>query len=218
MSRVFPRLGKTITIAAKAGGPDPDTNAALRTAIMNAKAQNMPKANIEAAIKRASGKDAESYDEVNYEGKGPHGVLIFVECATDNNTRTVANIKNYFSKSGGQLSPTGSLEFMFTRQSVFQFEKPSKMEIDDLELELIDAGLEEIEEHEGEYFAYADFTSFGDMSAAFEKLGIAVTSATLKRYANNPVEFTEEQMVDIDKLIDKLEEDDDVQAVYTNIA
>lgn len=141
-----------------------------------------------------------------------------MECATDNNTRTVANIKNYFSKSGGQLSPTGSLEFMFTRQSVFQFEKPSKMEIDDLELELIDAGLEEIEEHEGEYFAYADFTSFGDMSAAFEKLGIAVTSATLKRYANNPVEFTEEQMVDIDKLIDKLEEDDDVQAVYTNIA
>ena len=218
MSRIFPRLGKTITIAAKAGGPDPDTNAALRTAILNAKAQNMPKANIDAAIKRASGKDAENYDEINYEGKGPHGVLVFVECATDNNTRTVANIKNYFSKSGGSLSPTGSLEFMFTRKSVFEFVKPAGMEVDELELELIDAGLEEIEEHEEECFAYADYTSFGAMTAAFEKLGINVTSATLKRYANNPVEFTEEQMTDIDKLIDKIEEDDDVQAVYTNIA
>ncbi len=218
MSKVFPRLGKTITIAAKAGGPDPDTNAALRTAIMNAKAQNMPKANIEAAIKRASGKDAESFDEINYEGKGPHGVLIFVECATDNNTRTVANIKNYFSKSGGQLSPTGSLEFMFSRKAAFQFEKPAGMEIDELELELIDAGLEDIEEHEGEYFAYGDFTTFGALSAAFEKLGINVTSATLKRYPNTPVEFSEEALVDIEKLIDKLEEDDDVQGVYTNIA
>lgn len=218
MSKIFPRLGKTITIAAKAGGPDPDTNAALRTAILNAKAQNMPKANIEAAIKRASGKDAENYDEINYEGKGPHGVLIFVECATDNNTRTVANIKNYFSKSGGQLSPTGSLEFMFTRKAVFKFEKPANLEIDDMELELIDAGLEDIEEHEGEYFAFGDFTSFGALSAAFEKLKVNVTSATLKRYPNNPVEFTDEQLVDIEKLIDRIEDDDDVQAVYTNIA
>jgi len=218
MSKIFPRLGKTITIAAKAGGPDPDTNAALRTAIMNAKAQNMPKANIEAAIKRAFGKDAESYDEINYEGKGPHGVLIFVETATDNNTRTVANVKSYFNKAGGQLSPTGSLEFMFSRKAVFEFEKPAGIDIEELELELIDAGLEEIEEHEGQYYAYADYTSFGAMSAAFEKLGINVTKATLKRYANNPVEFTEEQMVDIEKLIDKLEDDDDVQAVYTNIA
>ena len=218
MSKIFPRLGKTITIAAKGGGPDPVTNSALRTAILNAKAQNMPKANIEAAIKRASGKDAENYDEINYEGKGPHGVLIFVECATDNNTRTVANIKNYFSKSGGQLSPTGSLEFMFTRKAVFQFEKPAGMAIDELELELIDAGLEEIEEHEGEFYAYADFTSFGALSAAFEKLGVNVTSATLKRYPNNPVEFSDEHLSDIEKLIDRLEDDDDVQAVYTNIA
>ena len=218
MSRTFPRLGKTITIAAKAGGPDPDLNAALRTAIMNAKAQNMPKANIDAAIKRASGKDAESFDEINYEGKGPHGVLIFVECATDNNTRTVANVKSYFTKSGGQLSPTGSLEFMFSRKAEFQFEKPGKMEIDELELELIDAGLEEIEENEGEYFAYADYTNFGAMSAAFEKLGVNVTSATLKRYPSTPVEFSEEQLVDIEKLIDRIEDDDDVQAVYTNIA
>ncbi len=218
MSKIFPRLGKTITIAAKAGGPDPDTNSSLRTAIMNAKSENMPKANIDAAIKRASGKDAENFDEINYEGKGAHGVLIFVECATDNNTRTVANIKNYFSKSGGQLSPTGSLEFMFTRKAVFEFEKPAELEIDELELELIDAGLEEIEEHEGEYYAFADFTSFGAMSIALEKMGVNVTSATLKRYSNNSVEFTEEQLADVEKLIDKLEEDEDVQAVYTNIA
>ncbi len=218
MSKLFPRLGKAITIAAKDGGPDPDTNSALRTAIMNAKAQNMPKANIEAAIKRASGKDAETYSEVNYEGKGPHGVLIFVECATDNHTRTVANIKNYFSKSGGQLSPTGSLEFMFSRKAVFEFEKPENLELEELELELIDAGLEDIEEHEGEYFAYGDFTSFGALSASLEKLGINVLSATLKRYPNNPVEFSEEALTDIEKLIDKLEDDDDVQAVYTNIA
>ena len=218
MSKIFPRLGKTITIAAKAGGPDPDTNSALRTAILNAKAQNMPKANIDAAIKRAFGKDAESFDEINYEGKGPHGVLVFVECATDNNTRTVANVKSYFNKSGGSLSPTGSLEFMFTRKAVLEFEKPAGMDIEELELELIDAGLEEIEEHEGTFYAYADFTSFGELSSAFEKLGIIVTNASLKRYANNAVEFTEEQMVDIEKLIDKLEDDDDVQAVYTNIA
>jgi YebC/PmpR family DNA-binding regulatory protein len=218
MSRIFPRLGKTITIAAKAGGPDPDTNATLRTAILNAKAQNMPKANIEAAIKRAFGKDAETFDEINYEGKGPHGVLIFVECATDNHTRTVANIKNYFSKAGGQLSPSGSLEFMFSRKAVFQFEKPEKMATDEIELELIDAGLEEIEEHDGEYFAIADYTSFGAMAAAFDQLHINVINASLKRYPNNPVEFPEESLSDIEKLIDKLEEDDDVQAVYTNIA
>lgn len=218
MSKIFPRLGKTITIAAKAGGPDPDTNSALRTAILNAKAENMPKANIDAAIKRASGKDAENFDEINYEGKGPHGVLIFVECATDNNTRTVANIKNYFSKSGGQLSPTGSLEFMFTRKAVFQFEKPANLSLDEIELELIDSGLEDIEEHEGEFFAYGDFTSFGALSSGFEKLGLTVTSATLKRFPNNPVEFSEDHLADIEKLIDKLEDDDDVQAVYTNIA
>jgi YebC/PmpR family DNA-binding regulatory protein len=218
MSKIFPRLGKTITIAAKSGGPDPDTNSALRTAILNAKAQNMPKANIDAAIKRASGKDAESFDEINYEGKGPHGVLVFVECATDNNTRTVANVKSYFNKSGGQLSPTGSLEFMFSRKAVFEFEKPGTMDIDEIELELIDSGLEDIEEHEGVYYAYADFTAFGAMSAALERLNVNVTKATLKRYANNPVEFSDEQMTDIEKLIDKLEEDDDVQAVYTNIA
>ena len=218
MSRIFPKLAKKITIAAKEGTPDPETNAALRTAILNAKAQNMPKTNIDAAIKRASGKDAADFTEVNYEGKGPHGVLIFVECATDNTTRTVANVKSYFNKLHGTLGPTGSLEFMFSRKAVFEFPKPDGMNIEDLELELIDAGLEEIEENEGEVYAYADYTSFGDLAHALEGLKIEVTKAVLKRFPTTPVEYTEEQLEDIEKLLDKLEEDDDVQAVYTNIA
>ncbi len=218
MSRIFPKLAKKITIAAKEGGPEPDLNAALRTAILNAKAQNMPKANIDAAIKRASGKDAADFTEVNYEGKGPHGVLVFVECATDNTTRTVANVKSYFNKAGGGLVPTGSLEFMFSRKAVFEFEKPAGTDVEELELELIDAGLENIEENEGEHYAYADYTSFGELAHAFENLKIEVKKAVLKRFANDPVEYTEEQLDDIEKLLDKLEEDDDVQAVYTNIA
>ncbi len=218
MSRIFPKLAKKITIAAKEGGPEPDLNATLRAAILNAKAQNMPKANIDAAIKRASGKDAADFTELNYEGKGPHGVLIFVECATDNTTRTVANVKSYFNKSGGGLVANGSLEFMFSRKAVFEFVKPAGMDIEELELELIDAGLENIEENEGEYYAYSDYTSFGDMTNAFERLKIEVRKAVLKRFANDPVEYNDEQLDEIEKLIDKLEEDDDVQAVYTNIA
>lgn len=218
MSKVFPKLGKKITIAAKEGGPEPDTNAALRTAILNAKAQNMPKTNIDAAIKRASGKDATVFDEVNYEGKGPHGVLVFVECATDNPTRTVANVKSYFNKANGALVPTGSLEFMFNRKAVFEFTLPEGTEVDDIELDLIDAGLEEIEENEGVYYATADYTDFGSLAHAFDELKIEVANADLKRYPTTPVEFTEEQLEDIEKMLDKLEEDDDVQAVYTNIA
>ena len=218
MSRIFPKLAKKITIAAKEGGPEPDLNAALRTAILNAKAQNMPKTNIDAAIKRASGKDAADFTELNYEGKGPHGVLIFVECATDNSTRTVANVKSYFNKSGGGLVPTGSLEFLFSRKAVFEFEKPEGIDLEELELELIDAGLEEIEENEGEFYAYADYTSFGQLAHALEDHQIEVNKAVLKRFANEPAEFSEEQLEDIEKLLDKLEEDDDIQAVYTNIA
>ncbi|MGM0621082.1 MAG: YebC/PmpR family DNA-binding transcriptional regulator [Bacteroidota bacterium] len=218
MSRVFPKLAKKITIAAKSAGPDPDLNAALRTAILNAKAQNMPKSNIDAAIKRASGKDAANFTEVNYEGKGPHGVLVFVECATDNTTRTVANVKSYFNKAGGGLVPNGSLEFMFSRKAVFEFEKQGDMDLEELELELIDAGLEEIEQIDGMVYASADFTSFGEMAAVLEKLNLEVKKANLKRFPNDPVEFGEEQMEEIEKLLDKLEEDDDVQAVYTNIA
>lgn len=218
MSRIFPRLAKAITMAAKEGGQDPDMNAALRTAIQNAKAQNMPKDNIESAIKRASGKDAESYTEVNYEGKGPHGVLVFVECATDNPTRTVANVKHYFTKAGGSLVPTGSLEFMFDRKAVFEFAKTDDLDLEMLELELIDAGLEEVEDVEETIYAYADYTNFGTMSTKLEEMGIEVSKANLQRIPNAPVEFSEEQLEEIEKMIDRIEEDDDVQAVFTNIA
>lgn len=218
MSRIFPKLSRSITIAAKEGGPDPDMNAKLRTAIQNAKAQNMPKDNIDAAIKRAAGKDASEYTEVNYEGKGPHGVLIFVECATDNSTRTVANVKSYFNKSGGSLVPTGSLEFMFSRKAVFQFEAFEGMDLEELELELIDAGLEELEQNENTVYAYADYTSFGTLSAALEELKIEVTKSNLQRIPTSPVEFSEEDLEEIEKLLDKIEEDDDVQQVFTNIA
>jgi len=218
MSRIFPKLAKAITMAAKEGGGDPDMNASLRTAIQNAKAQNMPKDNIESAIKRAEGKDAADYTEINYEGKGPHGVLVFVECASDNTTRTVANVKHYFTKSGGSLVPSGSLEFMFNRKAVFQFEKPEELDVEEHEFELIDSGLEEIIENEGTLYAYADYTNFGSMGSAFEEKGIEIEKASLQRIPTSPVDFSDEQLEEIEKMLDKMEEDDDVQAVYTNIA
>ncbi len=218
MSKLFPKLGRIITIAAKEGGPDPDMNPKLRLAIQTAKAQNMPKDNIEAAIKRAAGKDAADIVELNYEGKGPHGALIFVECATDNNTRTVANVRSYFNKLGGELLKNGSLEFMFDRKAVFEFDKPEGMDLEEFELELIDAGLEELEENEGTVYVYGNYTDFGSLSEAFDTMGIELKKGSLQRVPNNPQEFSEEQMVEIEKLIDRLEEDDDVQAVYTNIA
>lgn len=217
MSKVFPKLAKTITMAAKEGGPDPDMNPRLRTAIQNAKGQNMPKDNIEAAIKRAAGKDADTYSEINYEGKGPHGVLVFVECATDNTTRTVANVKSYFNKVDGSLVPNGSLEFMFNRKAVFELEK-TDMDTEELELELIDAGLEEIEVTDDQMFIYGDYTNFGTLSTAIEGMNLEVKKASLNRIPTSPVEYSEEQLVDIEKLLDKLEDDDDVQAVFTNIA
>ena len=218
MSKLFPKLAKSITIAAKEGGLDPDLNAKLRTAIMNARAQNMPKDNIEAAIKRASGKESESYIEINYEGKGPHGVLVFVECATDNHTRTVANVKSYFNRLGGTMVPTGSLEFMFSRRAVFEFGIPGNSSLEEIELELIESGLEEIETYDDSVYVYGDYTNFGSLHDALEKLGIEIQKASLQRVASSPVEFSEEQLADIEKLIDRIEDDDDVQAVYTNIA
>ncbi|PKP53984.1 MAG: YebC/PmpR family DNA-binding transcriptional regulator [Bacteroidetes bacterium HGW-Bacteroidetes-1] len=218
MSKLFPKLGKLITIAAKEGGPDPEMNSHLRNAIMNAKAENMPKENIDNAIKRASGKDAESMVEVVYEGKGPFGVLVFVECATDNTTRTVANVKSYFNKAGGSLVTNGSLEFMFSRKAVFECNMKEGLDIEELELELIDAGLEEIELIEDIIYTYADYTNFGQLHDALEAQGIEIVKSGLQRFANSPVDFSDEQKIEIDKMIDKLEDDDDVQAVYTNIA
>ncbi|MBV6644557.1 MAG: YebC/PmpR family DNA-binding transcriptional regulator [Cyclobacteriaceae bacterium] len=218
MSKIFPKLAKAIQVAAREGGPDPEMNGKLRTAIQNAKAENMPKDNIENAIKRATGKDAEAINEVTFEGKGPHGVLVFVECATDNNNRTVSNVKSYFSKAGGSFVPSGSLEFMFSRKAVFEFEKTEEMDLEEMELELIDGGLEELEENEGTVYAYADYTNFGTMSKVLEDLTIEVKKASLQRIPTTPVEYSEEQMDEIEKMLDKIEDDDDVQAVFTNIA
>jgi YebC/PmpR family DNA-binding regulatory protein len=156
--------------------------------------------------------------EVNYEGKGPHGVQVFVECATNNTTRTIANVKSYFNKVGGALVPSGSLEFMFDRKAVFEFEKKDNIDLDELELDLIDAGLEEIEELDGTVVLTADYTHFGDISKVLDEKHIDVNKSVLERFATSPVEYTEEQMEDINKLLDKLNEDEDVQEVFTNIA
>jgi len=217
MSKLFPKLGKAITFAAKEGGTDPDMNPRLRTAILNAKAQNMPKDNIEAAIKRAAGKDTANFSEIVYEGKGPHGVLVLAEATTDNNTRTVANVKSYFSKFGAGLVPTGSLEFMFSRKAVFEIEKPDNISTDDLELDLIEHGLESVESFEDTIYVYGDYTNFGSLSKAIEEKGLNVRKASLKRIPATSIELTEDQMVDVEKLLDKLEDDDDIQAVFTNI-
>ena len=218
MSKVFPKLSRTITMAAKEGGSDPHSNSRLRTAIMNAKAQNMPKDNIETAIKRAAGKDLADILEVNYEAKGPHGVMLFIETATDNTNRTITNIRTPISKAGGEMLNTGSLQFMFDRKAVIQFEKSDEHNLEEIELELIDHGLEELEENEGTVFIYGDFTNFGSLSQACESLGIEISKAGLQRIPNNPQEFSDAQLEDIEALIDKLEDDEDVQAVYTNVA
>jgi YebC/PmpR family DNA-binding regulatory protein len=218
MSKLFPKLGKIITMAAKEGSSDPSMNSKLRTAILNAKAENMPKDNIEAAIKRASAKDTASMSEVNFEGKAPHGVLIFIECMTDNNTRTVANVKNILSKHGGELLTNGSLEFMFSRKALIEFSLKEDMDIEELELELIDAGLEEIEEEEGVVLVTGDYTAFGTLNEALEGMDIEITKAHLERLADTPVEISQKEQTEIDKILERLEDDEDVQKVYTNLS
>jgi len=228
MSKLFPKLGKMITIAAKEGGsPDPEMNAKLRTAIANAKAQNMPKDNIEAAIKRAFNKDAADIKEIKYEAKAPHGVQMIIECATDNNTRTVANVRAILKKGGAEMLTSGALNFMFTQKSVFVFDKTDDMDIEELELDLIDYGLEEIEEdvepqENGEDKAiiriYGEFTSFGELSKALEDRNIEVKSANVEYIPNTTIELSDEQIDEIEALIEKLEEDDDVNKIYTNLA
>ena len=221
MAVQFTRLGKEIVMAVKAGGANPDGNSRLRTAMQNAKAVNMPKDRVEAAIKRASNKDESNYEELVYEGYAAHGVAILVETATDNTNRTVANVRSYFNKCDGSLGKTGSLDFIFTRQSVFRFE-PGEVDLEELEFDLIDAGLEEIyveEDEEGKDVAviHTAFEDFGKMQKALEQKGIEVISAKLERVAQSTAEVNEEQAADVLKLIDKLEEDDDVQAVYHNM-
>ena len=214
----FPKAFAIDNHSSTGGRPDPEMNSKLRLAIQAAKAANMPKDNVENAIKRASGKDGDEFTEVNYEGKGPYGVLVFVECATDNTVRTVANVKSYFNKSGGSMVPTGSLEFMFDRKTVVEFEKPTELDMDEFELEMIDHGLERYEMDGNTVYAYGDYTDFGTLTKALEEKNIQITKANLQRIPTSPIEFTDDQMAEIEKLLDKLEDDDDVQAVYTNIA
>jgi len=223
MAVQFTRLGKEIAMAVKEGGPSPEGNSRLRTAIQNAKAVNMPKDRIDAAIKRASDKDAKGYEEHIYEGYGPHGVPVLIETATDNTNRTVANIRSYFSKAGGTLGKTGSLDFIFQRKSVFRFTVADDVDLEELELELIDGGLEELyveadEEGNDVVVAQTSFEDFGNMQRQLEEKGIEVKSAKLERIALSHTEVSEEDAGEVLKLVDRIEEDDDVQAVYHNMS
>jgi len=222
MAKQFARIGKDITIAVRSGGTDPASNPALRRVIQNARALNMPKDKIEAAIKRASGRDATSFEEILYEGYAPHGVALLVECATDNPTRTVASVRNLFAKNGGNLATTGSVAFQFKRMGVFRM-NPAGIDQDDLELYLIDHGLEEMGESTGEkgepqLVIRCAFSDFGNMQVALESRGISPLSAEHEYICTVPTELPEEQATEVLTVIDKLEQDDDVQKVFHTLA
>ena len=217
MSRTFTRIGKEITIAVKAGGPDPTTNPRLRALMQNAKAENMPKDTVERAIKKATDKDAGDYKEITYEGYGPHGIAIFVEAATDNNTRTVANVRSYFNKHGGNLGTQGSLTFLFDHKSVFKIKAKEGVSLEDLELELIDYGVDEIENDEDELMIYGAFEEYSNIQKYLEDNGFEIISSEFERIPHELKDVTPEQRVAIDKLLEKLEEDEDVQNVFHNM-
>ena len=213
MSKAFTRIGKDIVIAVKEGGPDPDANSRLRAVIQNAKAVNMPKENVERAIKRASDKSLGDYKEVLFEGYAPHGIAVLIETATDNNTRTVANIRSYFNKCDGSLGTSGSVSFMFDHSCNFRI-NPEGQNIEELELELIDHGLDEIFEDEDGVLIYAPFENFGSIQSYLEEAKIEILSSGFERIPQVTKKLSEEQAADVEKLLDKIEEDDDVQNVY----
>lgn len=217
MSSVFPKLAKAITIAARNGGPDITVNSSLRMAIQNAKRENMPKDNIEAAIKRATDKNEKGLEEVVYEGYGPNGIAVMVECATDNTTRSIANVRTIFSKAGGSVGKSGTVDYLFTRSAVFRIAAAGQS-IDDLELELIDYGLEELFAEDDELVLLAPFESFGEMQKGLEAKGIPILKADVQRFPNSTTALTAEQFAALDTFLEKLDNDDDVQAVYHNAA
>jgi len=217
MSKVFTRLGKDIVIAVKEGGPDPDTNSKLRAVIQNAKSENMPKDNIERAIKRATSKDQEDYKEVIFEGYAPHGIAVLIETATDNNTRTVANLRSHFNKCNGSLSTSGSVDFMFEHKCFFKISKGNN-DLEELELELIDFGADEIFEEDESIMIYAPFTDFGGLQKAIEDKELEVMNSGFERIPMDTKKLNEEEEADVDKLLERLEEDDDVQNVFHNMA
>jgi len=217
MAKGFTRIGKDIAIAVKQGGPNPDNNPRLRMAIQNAKGMNMSKDRVDAAIKRASSKEEKDFEEIIYEGYAPHGVPVVVECATDNPTRTVANIRLRFSKNGGNMGNSGSVAFMFERKGIFKFD-PSKLNLDEMELDLIDAGAEDIQREEEEIIVYTKFTEFGHMAKFLEAKGLEPKSSELQYIPNATKELTEAEQDEVMECVSALEEDDDVQNVYHNLA
>ncbi|HCO68864.1 MAG TPA: YebC/PmpR family DNA-binding transcriptional regulator [Dysgonomonas sp.] len=218
MARVFTKLGRQITIAAKEGGPEPDTNPRLRVLMQQAKKENMPKENVERAIKKATSKDESDFKEVVYEGYGPYGIAIVVETATDNPTRTVANVRSYFNKHGGSLGTSGSLEFLFDHKSVFNIAAKEGVSLEDLELELIDYGVDEVEaDDEGNIVLYGEFKSYSEIQKYLEENGFEIHSAEFERIPHEMKEVTEEQRTQLNKLLDKFEDDDDVQNVFHNM-
>ena len=220
MARVFTKIGKQIAIAVKAGGPEPENNPSLRAIIANAKRENMPKDNIERAIKNAMGKDQSDYKEVTYEGYGPHGIVVFVETLTDNTTRTVGDVRSVFNKFNGNLGTQGSLSFLFDHKSVFTFKKKEGLDMDEMILDLIDYGVEDefdVDEESGEITIYGAPTSFGEIQKHLESEGFEVTGAEFTRIPNDLKDVTPEQRETIDKMVERLEEFDDVQTVYTNM-
>ena len=215
MAKAFTKVGREINIAIKEGGPDPDYNPRLRLAIANAKAVNMPKANVDAAIKRATEKDAANYDEVTFEGYGPHGVAVFVDATTDNNNRTVANIRHVFSKYGGSLGVNGSVDYMFERKGQFRVKREKLTgDIEEIELDLIDAGLDSIAEEDDDVVFYTAFEDFGSFQHELEERGIDVANAELIRIPTHTKELSDTEAEAVIRLIDMLEEDDDVANVF----
>lgn len=217
MAKAFTRIGKDIAIAVKQGGPNPDNNPKLRMAIQNAKGVNMPKDRVESAIKRASSKEEKDYQEVVYEGYAPHGVPVLVVCATDNPTRTVANVRLHFSKNDGSMGNSGSVSFMFEHKGVFRF-APERINLDKQELDLIDAGAEDIEKGDEEIIVYTKFTDFGQMAKFLEAKGMEAKSSELQYIPTTTKELSEEQQDEVLKLVETLEADDDVQNVFHNLA
>lgn len=216
MAKTFTRIGKEIAMAVKSGGPNPESNSRLRVLIQNARAENMPKENVERAIKKAASKEQEDFKEIVYEGYGPHGVAILIECATDNTTRTVANIRSYFNRHEGSLGTMGMLDFMFERKCRFKI-KNTGLDLEELELELIDFGVEDIFEEEDGIIIYAPFTEFGAIQKSLEAKNLEIINAEFERIPTDQKELTEEQIADVEKLIEKIEGDEDVQKVYHNM-
>lgn len=217
MSKAFNRVRKEIEIAVKAGGPDPKSNSKLRIAVQNAKSVNMPKDKVEAAIKRASSKDTAGYQEIVYEGYAPHGIAVMVECATDNPTRTVANVRHFFRKFNGALGNAGSISFMFEKKALFKADKSKVADLESLELELIDFGLDDFSFDDDFIYIYTPFHEFGNMQKALEERDLEINATEFQYIPTNYKELREEQQKEVNELIETIEEDDDVQSVYHNM-